>query len=114
MIKVSAQTFFTASKTNYEINIRVSDLFDNLRSFLRFYKNNYTIRIIIRIIIRHRNKYCLNLKEFNCISQPYRSSLSYIKRRFDFQAKGLKKERDLKSTAAKRNSITIYYINAIK
>ena len=110
MIKVSAQTFFTASKTNYEINIRVSDLFDNLRSFLRFYKNNYTIRIIIR----HRNKYCLNLKEFNCISQPYRSSLSYIKRRFDFQAKGLKKERDLKSTAAKRNSITIYYINAIK
>ena len=46
MIKVSAQTFSTSSKTKYEINIRVSDLFDNLHSFLRFYKNNYTIRII--------------------------------------------------------------------
>ena len=45
MIKVSAQTFSTSSRTKYEINIRVSDLFDNLRSFLRFYKNNYTIRI---------------------------------------------------------------------
>ena len=44
--------------------------------------------------IRHSNKYCLNLKEFNCISQPYRSSLSYIKGRLDFQAKGLKKERE--------------------
>ena len=45
-----------------------------------------------------RNKSCLNLKEFNCISQPYRSGLSYIKRRSDFQGKGLKKERarDLK------------------
>ena len=88
MIKVSAQTFSTASTIKYEINIRVSDLFDNLHSFVRFYKNNCTIRIIIRIII------CLNLKEFNCISQPYRSSLSYIKGRFDFQAKGLKKERE--------------------
>ena len=48
---------------------------------------------IIRIIIRDRNKYCLNLKEFNCVSQPYRSSLSYIKGRSDFQTKGLKKER---------------------
>ena len=56
MIKVSAQTFFTASRTKYEINTRVSDLFDNLHSFLRFYKNNYTIRIIVRTIIRHRNK----------------------------------------------------------
>ena len=79
MIKVSAQTFSTASRTKYEINIRVSDLLDNLHSFLRFYKNNYTMRIIVRIIIRHRNKYCLNLKEFNCILQLYRSSLSYIK-----------------------------------
>ena len=94
MIKVSAQTFSTARRTKYEINVRISDLFENLHSFLRFYKNNYTIRIIIRIIIRHRNKYCLNLKEFNCISQPYRSSLSYIKGRSDFQAKGLKKERE--------------------
>ena len=93
MIKVSAQTFSTASRTKYEIHIRVSDLFDNLHSFLRFYKNNYMIRIIIRTIIRHRNKYCLNLKEFNCISQPWRFRLSYIKWRFDFQAKSLKKER---------------------
>ena len=89
MIKVSAQTFSTTSRTKYEINIRVSDLFANLHSFLRFYKNNYTITIIIRIIIRHRNKYFLNLKEFNCISQPYRSSLSYIKGRSHFYDKGL-------------------------
>ena len=79
MIKVSAQTFSTASRTKYEINIRVSDLLDNLHSFLRFYKNNYTMRIIARIIIRHRNKYCLNLREFNCILRMYRSSLSYLK-----------------------------------
>ena len=86
--------FFTTNRTKYEINIRVSDLLDNLYTFLRFYKNNYTIRIIIRIIIQHINKYCLNLKEFNCISQPYRSILTYIKGRPDFQAKGLKKERE--------------------
>ena len=92
MIKVSAQTFSAASRRKYEINIRVSDLFDNLHSSLRFFKNNYTIRITIRTIIRYRSKYCLNLKKFNCIWQPYRSSLSYIKRRSDFQAKGLKKE----------------------
>ena len=96
MIKVSAQTSSTASRTKYEISTRVSDLFDNLHSFLRFYKNNYAIRIIIR----HRNKYCLNLKELNCISQPYRSSLSYIKGQFEFSGKGLnererEKERDI-------------------
>ena len=85
MVKVSAQKFATVSRTKHEINIRVSDLFENLHSFLRFYKNNYTIRIIIQ----HRNKYCLNLKEFNWILQPYRSSLSYIKGQSDFQAKGL-------------------------
>ena len=66
-----------------------------------------------------RNKYYLNLKEFNCILQPYRCSLSCIKWRSDFQAKGLRerereRERDLKSTAADRNSITVFYINAIK
>ena len=93
MIKVSAQTFSTGCRTKFEN--KVSNFFDNLFSFLRFYKNNFTIRIIIRIIIRHRNKYCLNLKEFNCISQPYRSTLSYIKGRSDFQAKGLKKEREI-------------------
>ena len=100
MIKVSAQTFSTASRTKYEINIRVSDLFDNLHSFFRFYKNNYTIRIIIR----HRNKYCLNLKKFNCISQPYRSSLSYMKGRSDFQAKGLKKERETERETERERS----------
>ena len=57
MIKVRAQIFSTASRTKYEIKIRVSDLFDNLHSFLRFYKNNYTIKIIRRTVIRHRNKY---------------------------------------------------------
>ena len=87
MIKVSAQTFSTGCRTNFEN--KVSDLPDNLYSFLRFYKNNFTIRIIIR----RRNKYCLNLKEFSCISQPYRSSLFYIKGRSNFQAKCLKKER---------------------
>ena len=88
---------------------RVSDLFDKLHSFLDF------LRIII-LSGRHRDN--LNLKEFNCILQPYRFSLSYIKGRSDFQAKDLKREskteRDLKSTAADRNSITIFYINAIK
>ena len=44
MIKVSAQTFSTASKRKSEINIRVSDLRDNLHNFLRLYKNNYTVR----------------------------------------------------------------------
>ena len=93
MIKVSAQIFSTGCRTKSEN--KVSDLFDYLYSFLRFYKNNFTIRIIIRIIIPQRNKYCLNLKEFNCISQPYPSSLSYIKERSDFQGKCLKKEREI-------------------
>ena len=57
-----------------------------------------------------RNKHYLNLKEFNCISQPYRSSLSWMKGRSYFQAKGLKKERerDLKSTAADRNVLQYF------
>ena len=52
--------------------------------------------------MRDRNKYCLNLKEFNCISQPYPSSLSYIKGLSDFQAKGLKKERERKERERER------------
>ena len=56
---------------------------------------------MIRTIIRHRNKYCLNFKEFNCISQPYRSILFYIKGRFDFQAKSLKKEREREKERSK-------------
>ena len=55
MIKVSAQTFSKASRRKSEINIRTSDLYDNLNTFLK----------IIRIIIRpgrYRKKYCLNLK----------------------------------------------------
>ena len=50
-----------------------------------------------RIIIlsgRHRNKYCLNLEEFNFILHPYRSSLSYIKGRSDFQAKVRKRAKE--------------------
>ena len=45
MIKVSAQTFSADSRRKSETNIRVSDLLDDLRSFLRFYKNNYTVRM---------------------------------------------------------------------
>ena len=95
MIKVSAQTLFTASWKKCEINMRISDFYNNIHTVLRSYKNNYTVRT-------HRNKYCLNLKEFNFISQSYHSSLSYIIGRSDFQAK-----RYLKSMAADRNSITI-------
>ena len=44
MIKVSAQTFFITSLKKPEINMIPSDLYDNLHTALRFYKNNYTIR----------------------------------------------------------------------
>ena len=40
MTKVGAQTFSTASRRKFEINIKVSDLYDNL------HKNNYTFRAI--------------------------------------------------------------------
>ena len=40
MNKVGAQTFSTASRRRSEINIKVSDLYDNLRT------NNYTFRAI--------------------------------------------------------------------
>ena len=40
MIKVSAQTYFTASRRKSEINMRISDLQDNIHTVLRFYKNN--------------------------------------------------------------------------
>ena len=40
MIKVSAQTFSTTSCKNSKINIRPSDLYDDLHTALRFYKNN--------------------------------------------------------------------------
>ena len=43
MIKVSAQTFPTASRRKSDINIGVSDLFDYLHSLLRFYRNNHTV-----------------------------------------------------------------------
>ena len=55
MIKVSAQTFSKASRRKSEINIRASDLYDNLNTFLK----------IIRIITlpgRYGKNYCLNLK----------------------------------------------------
>ena len=68
MIKVSVQTLSTTSWKKSEINMRLSDLYGNLHTVLRF------IRIII-LPGRHRNKYYLNLKEFNSISQSYHSSL---------------------------------------
>ena len=86
MIKVSPQTFSTASRRKSEINIRVSDLYDNFHNFFRFLE-------IITLSRRYRNNYCLNLIEFNCISQPYHSSISYIKGRFDFQARERERKR---------------------
>ena len=44
MIKVSAQTFSTASWKKSEINMRLLDLYDNLHTVLRFYQNNYTAK----------------------------------------------------------------------
>ena len=44
MIKVSAQTFLTASGKKSEINMKISDLYDNVHTVLRFCKNNYTVR----------------------------------------------------------------------
>ena len=70
MIKVSAQTFSTASRMKSEINIRIPDLCDNLHSFLRFYKNNYTAG-------RYRNKYCLNLKK-KLTAFRYRTILVFL------------------------------------
>ena len=61
MIKVSAQTFPTASRRKSEINIRVSGLYDNLHSFLR------SIRIIIKCTVRTINilsKFKKNLNGF--------------------------------------------------
>ena len=43
MVKVSAQTFSSATWKKSEINMRLSDLHDNLHTVLRFYKNNYTV-----------------------------------------------------------------------
>ena len=47
---------------------------------------------------RHRNKYSLILKEVNCISQSYHSSLSYIIRWSDFQVNGLQRVQLLTET----------------
>ena len=44
MIKVSAQTFSTSSLKKSEMNMRLPDLYDNVHTALRFYKNNYTAR----------------------------------------------------------------------
>ena len=40
MIKMSAQTFSTTSRKMSEINMRPSDLYDNLYTGLRFYQTN--------------------------------------------------------------------------
>ena len=52
MIKVNVQTFSAASWRKSEINMRPSDLCDNLHTALRFYKNNYAVWTT-------RNKYCV-------------------------------------------------------
>ena len=44
MIKVSGQTFLTASWKKSEINIKISDLYDNVYSVLRFWKNDYIVK----------------------------------------------------------------------
>ena len=44
MIKMSAQTFSTTSRKMSEINMRPSDLYDNLYTGLRFYQTTYTLR----------------------------------------------------------------------
>ena len=49
--------------------------------FLQFIK-------IIVLLVRQSNKYCLNLKVFNCISQLQHCILSYIIGKSGFQAKG--------------------------
>ena len=104
MIKVSAQTFFTASRDKSEINMRISDLCCNVHTMIRFYQNNYTVR--------QRNKCFLKLKEFSCISQSFHSSLSYIIERSDFQAKRLK--RDIYRAWLLTETALQYQINAIR
>ena len=44
MIKVSPQIFSPTRSKKSEINMRPSGLYDNLRTALRFYKNNHTVR----------------------------------------------------------------------
>ena len=88
MIKKSAQTFSTASWKKSEISMRLSDLYDNS-------------------VMTHRNRYSLTLKEFNCISQSYHSSLSYIIRRSDFQANGLQRVRLLTETVLQYSTLML-------
>ena len=80
MIKKSAQTFSTAS-------------------WKKSWDQHETFRFIWQFLSgRHRNKYSLTLKEFNCISQSYHSSLSYIIRWSDFQVNGLQSVQLLRET----------------
>ena len=80
MIKKSAQTFSTAS-------------------WKKSWDQHETFRFIWQFLSgRHRNKYSLTLKEFNCISQSYHSSLSYIIRWSDFQVNGLQRVQLLTET----------------
>ena len=68
--------------------MRLSDLYDNS-------------------VMTHRNRYSLTLKEFNCISQSYHSSLSYIIRRSDFQANGLQRVRLLTETVLQYSTLML-------
>ena len=54
------------------------------------------------------NRYSLTLKEFNCISQSYRSSLSSIIRRSDFQANGLQRVRLLTETVLQYSTLMLW------
>ena len=60
--------------------MRPSDLYGNLHTALRFYKNNYTVRTtqeqILSILLD--NIQSSRILEFNYISQSYHGSLSYI------------------------------------
>ena len=86
MIKKSAQTFCTAS-------------------WKKSWDQHETFRFIWQFLRgRHRNKYSLKLKEFNCISQSYHSSLSYIIRWSDFQVNGLQRVQLLTETVLQHST----------
>ena len=60
--------------------MRPSNLYDDLHTALRFYKNNYIVRTTeINILSKLLdNIYSLRILEFNYISQSNHCSLSYI------------------------------------
>ena len=89
MIKKSAQTFSTAS-------------------WKKSWDQHETFRFIWQFLSgRHRNKYSLTLKEFNCISQSYQSSLSYIVWWSDFQANDLQRVQLLTETVLQYSTLML-------